>query len=301
MESILLPKAIDVSKLTYGNLRNLESGGKVVYIGYDGKPLYIQTPEMVAPFGMSTWNADKSYLKDKHTIEMSFKGKENRASLQYFYGFLEQMDNKIIDDAMSNAMTWFKKKFTSREVVEAVYTPMLKFPKDKDTGEITDKYPPTFRICPSMTDNKFACDVYDKNKQPISISNVEKGSKVTAILQCLGLWIAGGKFGCTWKVVQMKVVNPPSIKGFAFKDTDDDNKCESGSDIDELGDGDVVDGQWDSRSNDVINDDVDDENTQDTKVDPKVDDTIVESSDDEEEVEKPKVKKVIARKKTTKA
>jgi hypothetical protein len=83
----------------------------------------------------------------------------------------------------------------------------------------------------------FKCDVYDGERNVIDLNTVEtKGAKITAIIQCLGVWVAAGKFGCTWKVIQMKVVPPASIRGYAFKevandaiaeDVDDENPKES--------------------------------------------------------------------------
>jgi hypothetical protein len=45
-----------------------------------------------------------------------------------------------------------------------------------------------------------------------------KRSNVTAIVQCTGVWFAGGKFGSTWKAVQIRVDNQPDqIRGPAFR------------------------------------------------------------------------------------
>ena len=64
--------------------------------------------------------------------------------------------------------------------------------------------------------------MYDSSKNLIDLSTIEtKGAKITAIIQCLGLWAIAGKFGCTWKVLQMRVVPVATIKGWAFKDLDD--------------------------------------------------------------------------------
>ena len=76
MNSILLAKNIDVSKVTFSdNVKTLDNGGKTVYIGYNGQPLYVQTPEMVTPFDSSCWNAtggtDPS--KDKHSVDTRLK------------------------------------------------------------------------------------------------------------------------------------------------------------------------------------------------------------------------------------
>jgi hypothetical protein len=45
-----------------------------------------------------------------------------------------------------------------------------------------------------------------------------KRSQVGSIIQCTGIWFAGGKYGTTWKVVQMRVDSQPEqIRGPAFR------------------------------------------------------------------------------------
>jgi len=45
-----------------------------------------------------------------------------------------------------------------------------------------------------------------------------KRSQVGAIVQCTGIWFAGGKYGTTWKVVQLRVDSQPEqIRGPAFR------------------------------------------------------------------------------------
>lgn len=221
MESILLPKNFDINKISYGSVKTLDNGGRTIYVSYEGRPLTFQTPEMVAPFGITKWASDGK-LPDKYTLELSFKGRDDKPSLSKFYEVLDSLDNKIVQDAFDNSTNWLKKKYNSLEVVHALYTPMIKHPKDKSTGEITDKYPPTFRATLPQKEGSFLCEVYDKNRNRIDLGAMEntKGAKMTAIIQCLGIWIAGSKLGCNWKIQQLMVSPQNAIKGFAFTDED---------------------------------------------------------------------------------
>lgn len=237
--SIILPAAFDVSKMTVGNVKSLDNGGKIVYISHSEKPLIVQTPEMTVPFGMSRWNADGASSAgaggfDKYTIELSFKDRETRPSLSKFFDMMSAVDKYMLNNAIDNSQAWFKKKYSTTEIVDALYTPCVKFPKDKATGEITDKYPPTFRLSLPFRNGAFAVETFDNDKNKINLLDVEtKGSKVTAIIQLSGVWLAGGKFGCSWKVLQMRVVPPSTIKGFAFQDIDEDKLVDSDIDDDE--------------------------------------------------------------------
>ena len=253
MDSIILAKNVDLTQVTYGAPRVLDSGSRAVYLNHKGKPLYLQTPEMSIPFGLSKWSNDGKG-QDKYSIDLSFKGKDTNSSLKSFFEKISDLDAKLINDCMDNSSSWMKKKIDQKPVIEALYTPMVKFPKDKNTGDITDKYPPTFKISIPMKDGFIDCDVYDGNRELIKISDIEKNSKVTAIIKGVGLWIAGGKFGFSWKLVQLRVVPPPTIKGFSFQDDDEVHIPDSGSE------GDAE--KFDDQSN----------------IDNKV---IIESSDDE--------------------
>ena len=47
-------------------------------------------------------------------------------------------DEKIIDGGSENSVSWFKKKTDSREVIEALFNPVLKVSKDKEMVSLTD-------------------------------------------------------------------------------------------------------------------------------------------------------------------
>lgn len=221
--TITLAKEFDINNVSFSDVRMLDNGGKVVYVSYNKAPLILQTPQMVAPFGMSQWD-NEGKNNTKYTIDLSFKAMDKNPSMQAFYNSLESIDAKLVKDGFKNQQTWFKgKKYNSEEIVEALYTPLIRHAKDRQTGEITDKYPPTFKLTVPYKDGKFTCEAFDDSRNPVDIANVEtKGSKVTAIIQCMGLWFAGGKFGSTWRIVQMKVVPNAAIRGYAFKEVADD-------------------------------------------------------------------------------
>ncbi len=221
MDNIIIPGEFNAKKISFLTPRVLDNGGKVIYISYAGKPLIFQTPEMIAPFGMGKW-ANEGRANDKYTLDLSFKGKETREHLQYFFDGLQELDKTLVKAGLDNSQAWFKKKYSSLDVVEALYTPTVKYAKDKATGENTDKYPPTFKINLPYRDGQFECEVYDRNRNIVDLNGIEtKGAKVSAIIRCTGIWIAGSKYGCSFKVLQMRISPPSTIKGYAFKEIDD--------------------------------------------------------------------------------
>lgn len=231
MASIVLPSNFDVQNIDYSEPRILDNGGKVIYINYSEKKLVMQTPAMHAPFGLGKWN-NEGKGADKYSLELSFKGKETRPMLAKFFEGLAALDTKLVEDGLANCQSWFKKTYKSLDVVEALYTPIIKYPKDKN-GERIDKYPPTFKMTVPFNGTNFLCDVYDADGKPLDLASVEtKGSRVSAIVQCMGIWIAGTKYGCSWKVLQLQVTPPTTLKGYAFqkieekpeKDLDEDEE-----------------------------------------------------------------------------
>lgn len=274
----MLPTNFDVSKVHYGTPRTNDNGGKSIYLSFNKSPIVLQTPEMFAPFGKQKWDNEKGV--SKYTLDLSFKGMETRENLKMFFDKMNELDEKLIDDGVANSFEWLKKKGASREVVKALYTKLVRHPVDKNTGEINHKYPPTFKLTLPWKDGAFQCEVYDASRKLVDLNTLEtKGARVTAIIQCLGIWVAAGKYGCTWKVLQMRVVPPQSIKGYAFKEVDDkagEVDDEDDEDDDKSADADEL---LDHAAVEVKKVSLDD--------DEEEDDDIVESSEDELEAKKP--------------
>jgi hypothetical protein len=139
---------------------------------------------------------------------MSFKDMEDRPNLAKYATNLQLLDRLAIDTAKKNSQSWFKKRYNNVDIVRELYTPIFK---------THEKYPARMKVKVPMRDNEFTCEVFDAKGKELDINAVEmKGARVTAIIQCTGIWIAGPKFGMTWKLLQMVVVPPTSIKGFSF-------------------------------------------------------------------------------------
>lgn len=220
MDSIILPSEFDVNAVKYGmvkeNARN--AGAKSVYLSLNEKPIIMQTPEMFAPWGIRDYEGNKNFA-----IDLSFKGYENRDTLHSFFDKLSAFDQKIIKDGVKNSALWLKRQTDSEDVIASLYTNMVRYSKDK-SGKPNMQYAPTLKVKVPFMDGKFICEVYDKDKKLSDISELEtKGARITAIIQCLGIWIAGKTFGVSWKVLQMIVIPSKTMipKGFSFKTVED--------------------------------------------------------------------------------
>ena len=234
---IVKSEKFSVDHVEYSDPKKLSHGGQAIYVNYDGKPLILQTPKMSMPWGMGKYDGDIP----KYSVDLSFKGMDNNPSLEAFYTALKSLDEKLVDDGVSNSMTWFKKKKQTEAVCRALYAPQLKVSKDKE-GIADGKYPPTCKLKIPFRDGSFQCDAYNSSKEKINddLSNVlVKNCQVQALIQCVGIWFAGGKYGVSWKVVQMKVSPPAGIHGYSFiDDSDDDNNVEEEEEEDLIDDDD---------------------------------------------------------------
>lgn len=223
--NVTLPRDFDPSLVSFSEPKQLESGGRSIFLSYDGQPFCIQTPDMNAPFGLSNYRDRAGGVgPDKFTLDLSFKGISERPNVRAFFDMLEAIDKMMVEYALANSQTLFKKRHTSAEVVAALYTPAIKFAKDRITGEVNDRYPPTFKMALPQKDGNFTCESYDAKRNRIQLTDTDtKGSTVMAITRCVAIWVINGKFGVTWKAVQLRVTPSTNLRGYAFRDTGDDS------------------------------------------------------------------------------
>jgi len=213
--SPLLSKKVDVSKLSYLPPKKNTNGGKSVLVSYAGEPLVIQLPVMYIPYGLTDAanividkNAKKTdKLPSRYVIDLSFRGKEEDKPLNNAFEKLQEIETRIKKDAFANRVSWMNDRFDDMEpLVNKMFSSNMRFDKDKETGKILNRYPPTFRVklpYKNETDT-FEFDSYDMDQNELAFKDIKdnlKGAKTRMIIQLAGLWFAGGKYGCTWKLL----------------------------------------------------------------------------------------------------
>ncbi len=224
---VLLPKDVNAKRIAFAAPKLLNNGGKSIFIQYGDSMLRIQTPRMKAPFGVSMWQGEAG-KPDKYDLHLSFDGAESRESVMKFKTFVEELDEKLVAHAFENSQLWFKKKYPAKDVLEDNFTPSLKYSKDRDTGEITSKYAPTIKLTLPTKNGEFDFPVYNGQRERINLmdlvrNNRTKGAQVEAILQVASVWMVDKRFGISWKVKQLKFLEPAQLNAYAFKRTDDDD------------------------------------------------------------------------------
>lgn len=226
MDSIILSRDFKISNVQFDEkMLTMDTGLRMKYISYDRHAFMVQTPECIMPYGITNGMMDDENSK-KYTIDLSFRDVDSRPGLKRFFNMLQQLDEYIVSEAFNHQKDWLKKNYPSKEVVEALYVPIIKYAKDKNTGEITDAYPPTFKMKVPFIKDKFVCDFYNYEQEKISgdsiLSMNTKGARSISIMKCNGLWFAGGKFGCSWKAIQVQVAPKMNTIGCAIVHCPDD-------------------------------------------------------------------------------
>tara|TARA_Y100000389_G_scaffold103140_1_gene100040 strand:- start:8205 stop:8867 length:663 start_codon:yes stop_codon:yes gene_type:complete len=218
------PANFNNDKVTYSDIKQMGTTGKQIYLNYDGNnKIAFHTPKMRMPFGISKFDGEKY---PKYSIDMSFDNMDTDPKIKAFYDALMNLEEKIIKDAQTNSLTWFKKRNLSEDVVKSIYSPTIRRSKDKETGEFNDKYSPTIKIKLPFYEGEFKTVVFDHNRQKLEgdfTSNFTKGSSITSIVKCSSMWISGGKFGLTWSFEQIKMDKPKILTGYAFIDSDNED------------------------------------------------------------------------------
>jgi hypothetical protein len=227
-ETIIDGTQLNLSNVMYTSPKATDQGAKSVNIL--NKPtksiLRVLTPLML------TWGAGEFVNKEgvgdgKFSLGLQFPSQEyTNPDVEAFLKNMKALEDKIKADALLYSKEWFGKVHKSAEVVDALWTPMLKYSKDKITGDYDYSKPPTLRLKIPVWENKWNIEIYDEddnklypNQDSIStpLDYLKKGSNIACLIQFAGIWFVNGKFSASWKLVQAKVQKPrETIQGRCF-------------------------------------------------------------------------------------
>ena len=212
--------------ITYTKPKINASGGKNVGIlnTTSKKSTYLSTP-LLMTWGVNEWVDDKTGRKS-YDLSLQFPREQDSNfsnDTKLFLKNLSDLENKIKADAIANSKEWMNKTKLSEEVVDALWTPMLKYPKNQETGDFDYSRAPTLRVKIPYYDDKFGVELYDMNEQQLfpdmeddnttPLTLIQKSQNIAIVIQNGGIWFANGKFGTTWKLVQGVVQPRASLRG----------------------------------------------------------------------------------------
>ena len=227
--SKLIVKVSDftTSNLSVGQVKALESGGKMASLNYNNGgssgPLMTQIGPLSLPYGMNVFDKAGPI---KYSMDLSLRGYQDDENVKAIYDAFCALDEWMIDQGVKNSKAWFKADL-NRDVVKAFYTPMVKVAKDAEGNP--KPYPPTIKInLKKDRNNSDAWEVKVYERVDGDVRKVDgvpledllvKGAQITTLVQCTSVWFAGSKFGLSWKANQIRMEKvPDSIRGYAFID-----------------------------------------------------------------------------------
>ena len=186
------------------------------------KSVYLSTPLMLT-WGVNEYVDDKSGTKS-YDMALQFPNDEyNSPECVAFLSNMQKLEQRIKNDAITNCKDWLNKTKTSSDAIDALWTPMLRYPKDKETGDFDYSRAPTLKVKIPYWEGEYKnVEIYDDNQKQlfpndnndtIPLELITKGSHVATILSCGGLWVANGKFGVTWRLFQCVVKPRISLAG----------------------------------------------------------------------------------------
>ena len=280
-------------------------GGKSIGIinSNTKRSLMVSTPIMLN-WGVNVFenqNGTKAY-----SLSLQFPREEFATeATNDLLNMIKDMESKILDDAVENSKDWFGKA-QSREVVEAFWNPILKYPKDQETQEPDKTRSPTLKVKLPMWDGEYKFELFDMANN-LLIPNedgrspdmvIQKASNIACVLQCGGIWMANGNFGVSWKLFQAKykeniqlemgkgICHVPMSEEDANKIADAD--ADAGSNSNEAPNGTIVE-----------SDDEEVGSTEEPVSSPTAEEETVEEETPQEESEKKPKKKRVVKKKST--
>lgn len=198
------------------------------------KQLYLSTPLMLT-WGMNEYVDEKSGAKTYDMALQFPKDEYNNEACSQFLKNMQAFEEKIKADAIANSKEWLGKTKVEPAVIDALWSPMLKYPKDKETNEPDYSRPPTLKVKIPYWEGVFkGVEVYDENKNilfppeddaEVDIQSlITKASNVVTLVYCGGIWVANGKFGVTWKLFQAIVKPKVTLSGKCQIELSSDDK-----------------------------------------------------------------------------
>ena len=186
----------------FSDVRKNAKGGKAVYLNTNaGQKLIYQLPALRAPFGLSDFK-DESGKVTSYSLPLSLDRPEIVTALQ-------ALDEKALDFITENSAELLGKKMSREVIKEGVYKPLVK-PASKEG------YSPILNLKVLMKDGAIATEAYNSSRQPASLTELEKGQSVNAIIDINQIWRTPAGVGITIRVHQVMFAPTNKLKPCAF-------------------------------------------------------------------------------------
>jgi len=198
----------DASNVTFSDVRKNKQGGKAVYLNNaGGQKLMFQLPKMRAPFGLSEFHDEKAGTTS-YSLPLSLDDPETLA------GF-SRLDEVVIDFITKNSEEILGKKMSREVITEGMYKSPIQKPADASKG-----YAPILKlkVVTNYKDGTIATEAYNAARQPVPLSDLEKGQYLNAIVEINQIWRTPAGVGVSIRVHQVLFAAPNKLKPCAFRE-----------------------------------------------------------------------------------
>jgi hypothetical protein len=214
-----------------------DNDGKNIGFHYLGHSLALQLPKLETPYGFSRGREGKDEYNKKFTCTLSLDSTTDKKAR--FVEQLKVFEDMLVRTATENAFEWglvatkSAAQKATEDTIREKFTPIVKYRIDKGTGEISTKYAPTFRtnfntnpttnedgtegvpiITSEVWDSDRNCINYEKGEdgqmhlmhpERINEAVIPRHCEVISLVQTRSIWVAGGRFGATFRIHQIVV------------------------------------------------------------------------------------------------
>jgi hypothetical protein len=243
-EMITRLKNFNPTEVTFGAARVNKQGGKSIPVTYQGKKLVVQFPKtssygLVGQPPMDNPDGAKKYSTNlRLTNGTSFCDK------------LLAFEETVVDWITAHAGECLGQADQPKAVIKALFYPIVKYPKDKETGKVFYDRDPTTKLKISYWEDVWRVELFDSEGKTIFEPKMEtladpenpeagtvavdptspelapSGTEFVGLMQCNGIWVAGGRCGVTWQLVQAQIKQPVRLAGFCIQAESDDEEEE---------------------------------------------------------------------------
>lgn len=207
---IQLATDFNANTIGYGKFSKNKSGGKSIYINNGMTPsgkLYLQLPPMRAPFGVSSFT-DENSGKVSYSLDLAYD--DGDEAIANFRKKMEQLDDMVVNMVAENSLEWLGKKSAAAGLKEFLYKPLVRFGKKEG-------YAPSLK-CKIMqsSSGEFSAEAYNMKREQVPLDSIEKGQRITAIIEFNQIWITPAGFGVGVRLQQCMLEASKKLPKFAF-------------------------------------------------------------------------------------
>ena len=174
-------------------------------------PLILQSPVMTTSFGMSTQERDGTI---KGGVDLTFNDMAPD-NVMAFKDVMTLFDRLLLEKAKECKLKWFKSNKMTDAILDYLYIPMVRENIRKSDGQ---RFADTLRPKIRRRNNKFVCEVFDADGNPISIDEITPRCQIKALLSQTGIWLSESMFVSSFEASQIQMMASGSLSGYSFVD-----------------------------------------------------------------------------------